>query len=71
MYRAALSEEPGAELLHDAVALQQHLPEATGILRIVGGVLPVGAEGNGPGNLARCLVERDRHLEVGQLLQES
>ncbi len=71
MHRAVLAHEPRAELLQDAVALQEDLPEAVGVLRIVRGVLPVGAEWNGAGDLAGQFVEGHWHLEVGELLQES
>src|SRR6185436_12047515 len=52
MHRAAFSDEAGAKLLQHAVHLQQHAPEAVGVVRIVGGMLVIPVEWNGPGNFA-------------------
>ena len=66
MHGAAFSDEPGAELLKDAVGLDEHFPETIRKLGIVCGVRVIAAEGDRAGDLARKFVDGDVDAESFQ-----
>src|SRR5712675_2487449 len=64
MDRAALADEAGAELLQDAVDVEQHAPEAPRIVGVIGMVDPVLAEPDSPCDLAWQFVDLDPDPEL-------
>src|SRR5882672_469829 len=63
MHRACLAEEAGAELLEDAVGIDEDLQEAPDGVGIVGSVRGVFGEFYRIGQLVRCLVDGNGYTE--------
>ncbi len=70
MHGAAFTGKAGAELLKNAVYLQQSFPEALGKFWVVGCVRAITAERNGPRDFVRKLIDADADACLPQFGQK-